>query len=256
MDELFNSLTSGSITMVLASRAIECLLLAIPGTSSSQYTHQWYAQANYYLVHHPTGTSAVLIPDIMNLVPRVLSLLEIGRAEHAAGRANVNTRNLVCQSFGILIEGSLRDQNIWNAVKAHVNFDALLSSLLLCEKDRSARRDIVERLKMLAGPVKPKQMATSPPTDEPPLNENPLRIDMLATIWSAFVNNIPQTCDLASQSEEFFTAALFIFSSVAEKSPRDVVLSEYMKEWTTVLLEHETKEVITLWPVCQNLLCR
>ncbi|KAJ5336162.1 Protein of unknown function DUF3517 [Penicillium brevicompactum] len=225
MDELLNSLTGGSITMVLASRAIECLLLAIP-------------------VHHPTETSAVLIPDMTSLVPRVLSLLEIGRGEHAAGQATLFTRNLVCHSFGILIEGSLRDQNIWNTVKAQVNFDSLVSSLLLCENDRPVRRDIVERLKMLAGTVKSKQMPASPSSGELPTKESPLRIDMLATIWSAFVNNIPQTCEVANQSEEFFTASLFIFSSVAERSPRDVVLSEYMKEWTAVLLEHETKEYV------------
>lgn len=213
------------------------------------------AQTNYRLVHHPTETSAVLIPDITTLVPRVLSLLEIGRGEHAAGQATLFTRNLVCHSFGILVEGSLRDQNIWNTVKAQVNFDSLVSSLLLCENDRPVRRDIVERLKMLAGTVKSKQMPASPSSEELSTNESPLRIDMLATIWSAFVNNIPQTCGVANQSEEFFTASLFIFSSVAERSPRDVVLSEYMKEWTAVLLEHETKEVIIPQPVCEVSLC-
>lgn len=205
-----------------------------------------WIRANPRIVYRPSEDNAVLIPNPSSLVPRVLDLLQSGRNGSLTHKSSAHTKGLVCNSFAVLVEGSLRDPNVWDAVKNHVQFDKLITSLLLDESEKPIRRDILERLKMISGPLKPLQVATKlAHTEDPAIAENPLRIDMLATIWSSFVRIIPNAREHASQSEEFFTGALWIFRSVAQRSPCDMMFSEYMKQWTDVLLEHDTEEVST-----------
>lgn len=215
-----------------------------------------WIRANTRIVYRPNEDNAVLIPNPSSLVPRVLDLLQSGRSGPITNQGSACTKGLVCNSFAVLVEGSLRDPNVWDAVKDHVQFDMLITSLLLDESDKPIRRDILERLKILSGPLKPLHVATKlVHGEEPAIAENPLRIDMLATIWSSFVRIIPKAREYASQSEEFFTGALWIFRSVAQRSPCDMMFSEYMKQWVDVLLEHDTEEVSTPMRNLQNLQC-
>ncbi|KAJ5498532.1 hypothetical protein N7453_007583 [Penicillium expansum] len=224
-DELFSSLSGNSITTVLATRAIECLLLAIS-------------------VYRPTDDESVLIADPMALVRRILDLLEIGRTGPTDPPAGTCAQSLICSSFAVLVEGSLRDLNVWNAVKQHAQFDGLILSLLLEENRKPIRTDILERLKILCGPLKPFKLSIKNPDIESPAAENPNRIDMLATLWSSFLQVIPKTVEHVPQSEEFFNAALWMFRTVAQKSPRDLIFNEYLQQWSSVMLTHQTEEFV------------
>ncbi|KAI1835108.1 hypothetical protein DTO006G1_6636 [Penicillium roqueforti] len=224
-DELFSSLSGNSVTTVLATRAIECLLLAIS-------------------VYRPTDDESVLIADPMSLVRRVLDLLEIGRSGPNDPPACTCAQSLICNSFAVLVEGSLRDLNVWNAVKQHAQFDRLILSLFLEENRKPIRTDILERLKIICGPLKPFKLSTKKPEMETPTMENPNRIDMLATLWSSFLQVIPRTVEHVPQSEEFFHAALWMFRTVAQKSPRDLIFNEYLQQWSAVMLTHQTEEFV------------
>ncbi|KAJ5446004.1 Peptidase C19 ubiquitin carboxyl-terminal hydrolase 2 [Penicillium cf. griseofulvum] len=209
-DELFSSLSGNSITIVLATRAIECLLLAIS-------------------VYRPTDDESVLIADPMSLVRHILDLLEIGRT---------------CPADPPAVEGSLRDLNVWNAVKQHVQFDGLIQSLLLEEHRKPIRTDILERLKIICGPLKPFKLSVKKPDTESPTAENPNRVHMLATLWSSFLQVIPKSVDHVPQSEEFFNAALWMFRAVAQKSPGDLIFNDYLRQWSAVMLTHQTEEFV------------
>ncbi|CRL25236.1 Peptidase C19, ubiquitin carboxyl-terminal hydrolase 2 [Penicillium camemberti] len=224
-EELFSSLSGNPITIVLATRAIECLLLAIS-------------------VYRPTDDESVLISDPMSLVQRVLELLEIGRTGPTDPPAGTCAQSLVCNSFAVLVEGSLRDINVWKAVKQHAQFDGLILSLLLEEKRKPIRTDILERLKIICGPLKPFKLSMQKLDTESPAAENPNRIDMLATLWSSFLQVIPKTLEHVPQSEEFFNAALWMFRVVAQKSPRDLIFNEYLQQWSAVMLTHQTEEFV------------
>lgn len=208
-------------------------------------TCRW-TRTNTRIVSRPSEDRAVVIPNPSSLVPRVLNLLQSGRNDSLTHQNITHTKSLVCSSFAVLIEGSLRDPEVWNAVKNHVQFDMLITSLLLDEREKLIRRDILERLKIISGPLKPLHVATKlAHAEEPAIAENPLRIDMLATIWNSIVRIIPKAREHATQSEEFFTGALWIFRSVAQRSCCEMMFNEYMKQWTDVLLEHDTEEVST-----------
>ncbi|QQK40129.1 Ubiquitin Carboxy-terminal hydrolase, putative [Penicillium digitatum] len=224
-DELFTSLSGNSITSVLATRAIECLLLAIS-------------------VYRPTDDDSVLIADPVSLVRRVLDLLEIGRTGPTDPPAGTCAQSLICSSFALLVEGSMRDLHVWNAVKQHAQFDSLILSLLLKEIRKPIRTDILERLKIICGPLKPFKPSEKKPDTESPAAENFNRVDMLATLWSSFLQVIPKTVEYVPQSEEFFNAALWIFRTVAQKSPRDLIFNEYLRQWSAVMLTHQTEEFV------------
>ncbi|CAG8135950.1 unnamed protein product [Penicillium salamii] len=229
LDELSNSLKDDSIVTVIAAKALECLSLAIS-------------------VYHPTDTNAALISDPATFVPRVLSFIEIGRSKKTSHQPMVFVNGLVCYSFAVLVEASLSDQNIWNTVKQHVNFDDMMSSLLLEQDQRQIRKETQDRLKIVSGPAKPLETEVGS-VEEESLVENPIRVDMLATIWSSIVNIIPRARYFVGQSEEFFSTALFVFRSVAGRSPHDVMFSTHMKQWTAVLLDHNTEEFVGREPV-------
>ncbi|KAJ5788202.1 hypothetical protein N7457_003192 [Penicillium paradoxum] len=224
-DELFGSFSSNSITVLLATRAIECLLLAIS-------------------VYRPEDDEAVLIANPQSLVPRILELLEIGRASPTDPRAGTCAQGLICNSFAVLVEGSLRDINVWNAVKQHAKFDELILSLLLEETRKSIRTDILERLKIVCGPLKPFKLSMKKIDVESSVAENPNRIDMLATLWSSILQVIPKTIEHVPRSEEFFNASLWLFRTIAQKSPGDVVFNEYLRQWSGVMLTHQTQEFV------------
>lgn len=200
---------------------------------------------NCDLVYRPTDDESVLIADPMSLVRRVLDLLEIGRSGPNDPPACTCAQSLICNSFAVLVEGSLRDLNVWNAVKQHAQFDRLILSLLLEENRKPIRTDILERLKIICGPLKPFKLSTKKPEMETPTMENPNRIDMLATLWSSFLQVIPRTVEHVPQSEEFFHAALWMFRTVAQKSPRDLIFNEYLQQWSAVMLTHQTEEVFS-----------
>ena len=76
-------------------------------------------------------------------------------------------------------------------------------------------------------------------------------MDIISTIWSAFVQTLPDTAEYPELSQEFFEAALLVFHSIAEKSPHEVKFGEYLRHWADILLSHRTTEV---WPYMETII--
>lgn len=223
-DEFAGSLVHDTIKFWLATKAIECLQAA-------------------FIVYGSPSDDAVLVPDSTNLVTRLLEFIAMAQSAPDLPFSVLNQK-LIRLPFAILIDGSTRDSKFWNAVKQETHFDQLIQSLLLNESRSPVRIDVAERIKITCGLVK--TLKQPPKTDEPGSpapSESADRIDMLATIWDALLKTIPKAPEYASQSAEFFTLALWVFRAVAEKSPRDVIFSQYLKDWSLVMLQHRTEEV-------------
>ncbi|KAJ5898508.1 hypothetical protein N7504_008796 [Penicillium tannophilum] len=227
-DELLESLKRNKLRLALATKSIESLLSALA-------------------VYHPEDDSVALIMDPAPFAQRLLSLIEIARSLTASPVIAPGLHKLICSSFAFLIEGSVRDYKIWETVKQHAQFDHLMRELLLKESRQAIRNDVAERIKMICQPSKFLKQSVKMFGDDLQAQdsaESPTRIDMLATIWNALVQTIPQTPDYATQSAEFFRVALWVFRSVAEKSPRDVIISHYLREWTEIMFRHQTEEFV------------
>lgn len=225
-DELSVSLSAEDIRFLLATTAVECLLSALAA-------------------YQPPDDAATLIHDSTPLIKRLLNFIEMARSTSTSS-SNTTCQKLISCSFGILMEGSMRDSKFWNAVKQEVQFDQLVRVLLLEDNRQAVRGEAAERIKIICSPSKLSKKPANGAghamqTDS--VTETPARIDMLATIWGAFIQTIPRAPEHAQQSAEFFKVAHWVFRSVAEKSPHDVMFSVYLRQWSDVMFSHHREEV-------------
>jgi len=224
-DEFAGSLIDDAVLSWLAANAIECLLAA-------------------FVIYGSPSDDATLVQDPRKLVKRLLEFIQMAHSAPTLPFSTLNQK-LIRFPFAVLIDGSTRDGKFWNAVKQEAHFDELIYSLLLEESRQSVRVDVAERIKITFRHLKSQKQPSK--TDEEsqsqPPAENAGRIDMMATVWDAILKTIPKAPKHASQSAEFFTVALWVFRSVAEKSPHDVIFSQYLKQWSLVMLENRTQEV-------------
>ncbi|KAJ5155272.1 hypothetical protein N7492_008075 [Penicillium capsulatum] len=231
-DEILFSLPRDFLGLSLAVRGLECFLAAL---------------AAYRAVNE----SSVLIDNPAPFAKRLLDILERTRLATPTAETAMVLHKAICNSFGLLIEGSIRNAEFWDAVKQQTQFDVLINALTLEDTRQGVRNEVSERIKMVCIPTKsPKQVTKAleqPETSSPA--EAPARIDMLASIWDAIVLIIPKTPDFASQSAEFFKVALWVFHSVIEKSPRDMMFSHYLQQWSNVMFRHQTKEFVGREPI-------
>ncbi|KAL2872647.1 putative ubiquitin C-terminal hydrolase [Aspergillus lucknowensis] len=235
--EILESLTVSPTRILLAISLTECLYYAL-------------------LVKSPVAGELPLIPNPAVLVAQLLRLMDAGQNLSLAPHLELGRQKLVCHAFSILVEGSFRDPSFWATVKEQIKFDQLIFSLLLGEWCQPIRKGIAETIALVCSSSKHLKKMKPPASDSEAqlagaaaASENPVRIDMLATIWDALVLTFPRVLDFSAQSQEFFEIAHSVFSSVAERSPHDLIFSEYLKQWSDIMLRHRTTEFIGREPV-------
>ncbi|KAL4923242.1 putative ubiquitin C-terminal hydrolase [Aspergillus undulatus] len=233
--EISETLAMAPTSILFASSLIECLLYAL-------------------MVKAPESNDVPLIPGSTALVAQLLRIMEVGESLPPIQVPESTIHKLICYSFAVLIEGSVRDTGFWAATKQQIKFDQLLFSLLIRESRQLIRKGVAENIYIICSSSKqfkkPKLPASAAQeAREAALLENPARIDILATIWNAFVLTFPRVLEFPAQSQEFFDIAHIVFSSVAEKSPHDMIFSEYLKQWSSVMLNHRTSEFVGREPV-------
>jgi ubiquitin carboxyl-terminal hydrolase 34 len=210
-------------------------------------------------VKAPVSGDVPVIPDSTALVTQLVRILEVGQGLRNPQMSELTIQRLVCCIFAIFLEGSLRDPSFWDATKHQAKFDRLLFSLLIEESHQPIRKGISDIIFLICSPSKQFKKPKFPAPQaqearEVALSENPTRIDILATIWDAFVRTFSRVLEFPTQSQEFFEAAYIVFTSVAEKSPHDLIFSEYLRQWSGIMLSHRTNEVCCMIVVFQDIL--
>ncbi|KAA8652357.1 putative ubiquitin C-terminal hydrolase [Aspergillus tanneri] len=234
--EMSKSLTDQPTRLMFATSLVECLLHAL-------------------LVRPPPSDNSMSIPNSESLVKQVLHFIDAGQHLLASQMLEDDVKKLICHSFAILTEGSVRDQKFWSMVKQHVQFPQLMFSLLLEESLPAIRKGISENIATVCSPSRflkkgGKCVDTEgPEMREDSIPEHPARIDILATIWDAFVQNFTHTLGYVRQSQEFFEIAHLVFRSVAERSPHDLIFNEYLKQWSGIMFRHRSEEFVGREPM-------
>ena len=206
----------------------------------------------YYILNSPTAnvllaksipdSSEDLFPDAKALTNRLLTLVSLDRNHASLPIEEATLQKLVSNSFATLIEASLRDKNMWDALKQNTQVQDLVFNLLLAEPRQGIRKEVAEIAFGLCG--------NSPAQKQDPNGDRtstklstPLAIDIVAMLWASLTALFPRTLDYAQSSQEFFQVALIVFESVAVMSPGEVFYGEYLREWGNILLGHRTREV-------------
>ncbi|KAI9036388.1 putative ubiquitin C-terminal hydrolase [Aspergillus affinis] len=202
------------------------------------------------LVELPVADEASPIPNAVPLVKQLRHLINLGRNMNEPQFSRETRQKLICCSFTSLLEASTRDHEFWGVVKQQVQFSELLFLLLLEETHPPIRKSIRETINAAIVYSRPskkqiKSLDTDAPVarDDSPL-ESPVRVDILATIWDAFLQNFPRTLEYVHHSPEFFEVATEVFCPVVEKSPGDLILGEYLKQWSEIMFRHPVKELV------------
>ena len=242
-----DSVVNDPTKLLMICSSVECLLLALLGES---ILAAYLKLSNGLLIRGAVkprlGEYSSVISDPIPLIRQLLRFIETARSMSTNGTPYSNTEKLICNSFAVLMEASVRDDRFWNAVKKLAQLDRLVSALLLQDSRHLVRNGIAQHMAIVCGvsdaaPKKPIEQ-----TEDTPMmsaESSPVAFDMLATMWGAFVKSFPETMGYAQQCQEFFEVALAIFRSVAEKSPQDLVFNDYLREWSCITLKHQTDEV-------------
>ncbi|PWY93275.1 ubiquitin C-terminal hydrolase [Aspergillus sclerotioniger CBS 115572] len=231
-----DALGSSPAKLLFATHMVECLLYAL-------------------LVRPALPGEASTVPNPAALAQQLFHFMEVARRLPGSYLPETGIAKLICNSFAVLTEGSVRDLSFWEAIKQQAQFDELLRSLLLEEHRQPIRKGIAENVAVTCSPSKllrkPSKSVGSDTqeTRGASASDNPIRIEILATIWDAFVKTFPVTLDHARQCQEFFEIANLVFRSVAERSPHDLAFSEYLKQWSATMLRHRTEEFVGREPV-------
>lgn len=196
----------------------------------------------------PIADETSLIPNYSALAQELLHLIGLAHNLHPGHVSEGNIYKLICHSFAILMEASVLDSDFWAVVKEKARFGQLLFSLLLDEPRQLIRKGISDNIAVVCSPSallkkSGKLQVDSAQGSDQMGPEHSVRIDILATIWESFLQNFPQSVGHVHQCREFFDIAHSVFHSVVEKSPNDHVLSEYLKQWSDIMLSHQTEEV-------------
>jgi len=234
------SLADSPTKLLLAASLVECFLLALLGKCTLRDVTEL---ANWILARSSPADNSSVISDPTPLIKQLLQFIDVGRHVPSTSISEAGVQKLICNSFAVLIEGSMRDHDFWNAVKQQIRFDRLLFSLLLDESRQPVRKEISENIALVCTPMKLLQKTEEPEDQQSTSPENSAKVDIIGTIWEAFTQILPETLNHAHKSQEFFQVALLVFHSVAEKPSRELKYDEYLKQWSTVMLSHQTEEV-------------
>lgn len=229
--EMSKALEDSPTKLRFATSLVECLLLGL-------------------LVRPPSTDSSSMITDPAPLVQQLLYLMDVGCRVSPLHLAGPDIQKLICSSFAVMGECSVRDRNFWDVVKQKAQFDHFLVSFLLDESRQLVRKEISENVALVCTPTKllPKQDISG--NEQPTSPENPIKVDIIQTIWEAFVQTLPLTPAYAHQSQEFFELATLVFHCAGETPAIHLKLGDYVKQWSTIMLSHEAEEV------CSALSCK
>lgn len=191
-------------------------------------------------------TEPLVLPNAEAFVGQLLFFIKAAQNADSSRFSELDIKRLICHSIAVLIDASTRHQGFWNVSKQHAHFDELIFSLLLNEKRQLIRRQVAEKITATCNipPTFKKPASVNGSTgDVPNLPDDSTIFDIVSTIWDAFVQNMQHTVRFAKQSQEYFSAAICVFRSVAERGPQNADFSEYVSKWSEIMLSHETEEV-------------
>lgn len=246
-------LEDDALKLKFACSSAECLLVALRGTSGFPVLVLNHSIANSPIGKSTPDNSEDLFPDAQGLTNRLLALISLGQTHSRLPIEEDALQKLVSNSFATLVEASLRDAHIWDALKQNTQIQDLIFNLLLAEPRQGIRKEVAEIVFGLCG-SSPKQKQD--PNGDRVSNRlsTPLVINIVATFWASLTALFPRTLNYAQSSQEFFQVALVVFEAVAVLSPGGVFYGEYLREWGKILLGHRTREVslYILWQCFQH----
>lgn len=191
-------------------------------------------------------TSDTLFTDPSGLTTCLLRFIFLGNNTSHLPLGEFHLQKLISNSFASLIEASMHDSRVWDALKQSEKVEDIILSLLLAESRLGIRQDVAGIIFSFCGmsPSQKKYPKEQDKETEPSGKlETPTGAEVVGVLWKALTALIPRSIEYVHTSQQFFEVALVLFHTVGSLSPEDLVFGDYLKQWGEVLLRHQSKQV-------------
>lgn len=186
----------------------------------------------------------------LDLATRLLSFISLCRNLTSKHLSEISIQKLISNSFAVIIEASMHDSRVWDAVEQSTQIKDLIFTLLLRESRQGIRKSVAEIIFATCGTTPSQKRAWKASSQVKGgavavVGRLPsaTTIHIVATLWKHISALFPDTLEYAQSSQEFFEVALTVFQTVANLSPEDLIYGEYLRKWGDILLSHRTNEV-------------
>ncbi|KAK2791273.1 hypothetical protein FQN52_004949 [Onygenales sp. PD_12] len=250
--QMSEGLEGSPLKLDFACNFVECLLLALKGKFSASYQNI-AGLANVVTAKSIPEDSEAYFSSPSDLATCFLSLISLSQTLSSTQLSESSIQKLISNSFAVIIEASMHDNRVWDAVKQNTQIEDLMSTLLLKETRQGIRKGVAEIIFSTCG-TSPSQkrcfkgsqakggaIGAKVPTAT--------TIHIVATLWKSMSALFPESIHYAQSSQEFFDIALVLFQTVSDLSPEDLIFGEYLSQWGTILLSHRTHEFVGREPV-------
>ncbi|PGH36152.1 ubiquitin thiolesterase [[Emmonsia] crescens] len=235
--QMAEGLEDSPLKLIFACNFVECLLLALTAKSIPEDSEQYFSNP-------------------LALATRLLSFISLGRNLTSTHLSEISIQKLISNSFAVIIEASMHDSRVWDAVEQSTQIKDLIFTLLLGESRQGIRKGVAEIIFSTCGtsPSQKRAWKVSSQTKEGAVAvagklPTATTIHIVATLWKSISALFPDTLGYAQSSQEFFEVALIVFQTVANLSPEDLIFGEYLRQWGNILLTHRTQEFVGREPV-------
>lgn len=252
LSEMEVSVEDSPLRLTFAHNAVDCLMVALTGNTCATLVFTDEPRLTACPIAKPTAaeTSQQFFPNPSIFTTRLLNLLSVGqKADCATTLSEERAQKMISNSLAVLIEASVHDSAVWNILKENTRIEDSVFDLLLTEQRQGVRKEVAGIISRLCRGGHAQQKQASGAKIDGDDNDavirllNPTTIDIVGTLWKAFLSLFPKTLDFPTSSQEFFEVALVVFQTVSDLSPDDLVIGEYILEWGGILLKHRTREV-------------
>ncbi|PGH13416.1 hypothetical protein AJ79_03695 [Helicocarpus griseus UAMH5409] len=217
-----------------ACNFMECLHSALKAKSLPEDSEQYFS-------------------DPSTLATRLLYFISLGQKLSPGLITEYAIQKLISNSFATIIEASMHDSRVWDAVEQSTQIKDLIFALLLGEKKQAIRKGVAEIIFSTCGTSPSQKRAWKGNQSKEVAIAGKLptatTIHIVATVWKSISALFPDTLNFARSSQEFFEVALVVFQTVANLSPEDLIFGEYLRQWGNILLSHRTQEFVGREPV-------
>ncbi|OAX82322.1 hypothetical protein ACJ72_03333, partial [Emergomyces africanus] len=228
--QMADGVEDSPLKLIFACNFVECLLLALTAKAIPEDSEQYFSNP-------------------LALASRLLSFISLGRNLSSTHLSETSIQKLISNSFAIIIEASMHDSRVWDAVEQSTQIKDIIFTLLLGESRQGIRKGVAEIIFSTCGtsPSQKRVWKAGGQTKEDAVvvaDKLPTAttIHIVATLWRAISALFPDTLGYAKSSQEFFEVALIVFQTVANLSPEDLIFGEYLRQWGNMLLTHRTNE--------------
>ncbi|QSS63969.1 ubiquitin carboxyl-terminal hydrolase [Histoplasma capsulatum] len=235
--QMGEGLEDSPLKLLFARNFVECLLFALTAKSMPEDSEQYFSNP-------------------LDLATRLLSFISLCRNLTSKHLSEISIQKLISNSFAVIIEASMHDSRVWDAVEQSTQIKDLIFTLLLRESRQGIRKSVAEIIFATCGTTPSQKRAWKASSQVKGgavavVGRLPsaTTIHIVATLWKHISALFPDTLEYAQSSQEFFEVALTVFQTVANLSPEDLIYGEYLRKWGDILLSHRTNEFVGREPV-------